>query len=100
MTNLELAVENPITVEKTSYFFSIVVNCREVKLCDFLGCAHGEMDKIYATMQELEKRTGEKFDLLISCGDYQVRDIRVTLGGPCHLKTFMNLQLQKIYISH
>uniref|UniRef100_A0A915PV11 Lariat debranching enzyme C-terminal domain-containing protein n=1 Tax=Setaria digitata TaxID=48799 RepID=A0A915PV11_9BILA len=35
------------------------------------GCSHGEMDKIYATMAEIERREGYKFDLLISCGDYE-----------------------------
>lgn len=36
------------------------------------GCAHGEMDKIYAVLAEIEKEKGYKFDLLICCGDYQV----------------------------
>uniref|UniRef100_A0A0R3RI90 DBR1 domain-containing protein n=1 Tax=Elaeophora elaphi TaxID=1147741 RepID=A0A0R3RI90_9BILA len=35
------------------------------------GCSHGEMDKIYATLAEIERREGYKFDLLISCGDYE-----------------------------
>lgn len=35
------------------------------------GCAHGEMDKIYAVLAEIEKEKGYKFDLLICCGDYQ-----------------------------
>ncbi|EJD76242.1 hypothetical protein LOAG_16772 [Loa loa] len=35
------------------------------------GCSHGEMDKIYATVAEIERREGYKFDLLISCGDYE-----------------------------
>lgn len=35
------------------------------------GCSHGEMDKIYATLAEIERTEGYKFDLLISCGDYQ-----------------------------
>ncbi|GLI69873.1 hypothetical protein VaNZ11_014590 [Volvox africanus] len=35
------------------------------------GCCHGELDKIYATLQLLEKREGKKIDLLICCGDFQ-----------------------------
>jgi lariat debranching enzyme len=35
------------------------------------GCAHGELDKIYAAMQHLEQVEGVKIDLLICCGDFQ-----------------------------
>ncbi|GFR48380.1 hypothetical protein Agub_g10272, partial [Astrephomene gubernaculifera] len=35
------------------------------------GCCHGELDKIYATLQHLEQREGKKIDLLICCGDFQ-----------------------------
>jgi len=35
------------------------------------GCGHGELDKIYETMQRLEQLDGRKFDLLICCGDFQ-----------------------------
>ncbi|KXZ49477.1 hypothetical protein GPECTOR_21g703 [Gonium pectorale] len=35
------------------------------------GCGHGELDKIYATLQHLEQREGKKIDLLICCGDFQ-----------------------------
>eukprot|EP00198_Chlamydomonas_reinhardtii_P005678 XP_001695014.1 RNA lariat debranching enzyme [Chlamydomonas reinhardtii] len=35
------------------------------------GCGHGELDKIYATLQLLEQREGKKIDLLICCGDFQ-----------------------------
>eukprot|EP00884_Botryococcus_braunii_P000315 jgi/Botrbrau1/10284/Bobra.0120s0006.1 len=36
------------------------------------GCCHGELDKIYSTLQLLEEREGKKIDLLICCGDFQV----------------------------
>jgi hypothetical protein len=36
------------------------------------GCGHGELDKIYETMQYLERTEGKKIDLLICCGDFQV----------------------------
>ncbi|XP_006816795.1 lariat debranching enzyme B-like [Saccoglossus kowalevskii] len=35
------------------------------------GCAHGELEKIYATIQVLEKKEGVKVDLLLCCGDFQ-----------------------------
>ncbi|KAL6260610.1 hypothetical protein P5V15_008130 [Pogonomyrmex californicus] len=35
------------------------------------GCAHGELDVIYETIQEIEKIDGRKIDLLICCGDFQ-----------------------------
>lgn len=39
------------------------------------GCCHGELDKIYETIQNLEKRDGIQVDLLLCCGDFQaVRD--------------------------
>ena len=39
------------------------------------GCCHGELDKIYETLQHLEKKEGTKVDLLLCCGDFQaVRD--------------------------
>lgn len=35
------------------------------------GCAHGELDKIYETISELEIQYELKVDLLIICGDFQ-----------------------------
>ncbi|GFN99776.1 lariat debranching enzyme-like [Plakobranchus ocellatus] len=35
------------------------------------GCCHGELDKIYDTVTELEKQRGFKIDILIICGDFQ-----------------------------
>ncbi|XP_075224834.1 uncharacterized protein LOC142326316 isoform X2 [Lycorma delicatula] len=35
------------------------------------GCAHGELDKIYGTLQDLEEKAQCKIDLLICCGDFQ-----------------------------
>ena len=35
------------------------------------GCAHGELEKIYTTIQESETRGGKKVDLLLCCGDFQ-----------------------------
>lgn len=35
------------------------------------GCAHGELEKIYDVVAELEKQQRIKVDLLICCGDFQ-----------------------------
>jgi len=35
------------------------------------GCAHGELDTIYETIQYIEKRDNKKIDLLLCCGDFQ-----------------------------
>ncbi|XP_054709931.1 uncharacterized protein LOC129219676 [Uloborus diversus] len=36
-----------------------------------VGCAHGELDKIYEALNHLETENGLKVDLLIICGDFQ-----------------------------
>ncbi|KHN80109.1 Lariat debranching enzyme [Toxocara canis] len=62
------------------------------------GCSHGEMDKIYASLAEIERIHGFKFDLLISCGDYQVRNY----GDLMHMhvnKKYRNLQTFYRYYS-
>jgi lariat debranching enzyme len=39
------------------------------------GCCHGELDGIYATIQDSERRTGTVVDLLLVCGDFEsIRD--------------------------
>lgn len=35
------------------------------------GCCHGELPKIYATIEQAERQSGVKVDLLICCGDFQ-----------------------------
>eukprot|EP00892_Ulva_mutabilis_P005651 jgi/Ulvmu1/3458/UM016_0078.1 len=35
------------------------------------GCSHGELDTIYATIEDIGKKTGRPIDLFISCGDFQ-----------------------------
>jgi lariat debranching enzyme len=35
------------------------------------GCAHGELDDIYASIAVLEKKEGIKIDLLLCAGDFQ-----------------------------
>ena len=38
------------------------------------GCSHGEMDRIYGMLTNMERSQGIKFDLLLCCGDFQVDD--------------------------
>ena len=35
------------------------------------GCCHGELDKIYETLEHLQKKEGFKVDMLLCCGDFQ-----------------------------
>ncbi|KAG8062419.1 hypothetical protein GUJ93_ZPchr0003g16446 [Zizania palustris] len=35
------------------------------------GCMHGELDKVYDTLRQLEEAEGVKIDLLLCCGDFQ-----------------------------
>ncbi|XP_021358109.1 lariat debranching enzyme-like [Mizuhopecten yessoensis] len=35
------------------------------------GCCHGELDKIYETIEFIEKKQNFKVDLLLICGDFQ-----------------------------
>jgi lariat debranching enzyme len=42
------------------------------------GCGHGDLDKIYDTMQLMEQREGIKIDLLICCGDFQVNNLSMS----------------------
>lgn len=35
------------------------------------GCCHGELDRIYARIEDHQKRSGQKIDLLVCCGDFQ-----------------------------
>lgn len=37
-----------------------------------VGCAHGELDKILATIEYAHQTHGSKIDLLLICGDFQV----------------------------
>lgn len=37
------------------------------------GCMHGDLDNVYSTILYLEKVENTKIDLLICCGDFQVR---------------------------
>ncbi|XP_069688037.1 lariat debranching enzyme [Periplaneta americana] len=54
------------------------------------GCAHGELDKIYDSIQHLEKKDGIKVDLLICCGDFQatrnLKDLRCMAVPPKYQK--------------
>lgn len=36
------------------------------------GCCHGELEKIYETLMEAQKKHEITIDLLICCGDFEV----------------------------
>lgn len=44
------------------------------------GCMHGDLDKVYKTIQYMEQIHTTKIDLLLCCGDFQVRSCLF----PCH----------------
>ena len=37
------------------------------------GCLHGELQKVYETIKEIEDKEHYKVDLLLCCGDIQVK---------------------------
>lgn len=36
-----------------------------------VGCTHGEIEKIYSTIELIEQQENIKVDLLLCCGDFQ-----------------------------
>ena len=44
---------------------------------------HGELDIVYDTLRRLEEAEGIKIDLLLCCGDFQVRAPRPHLWRFC-----------------
>lgn len=36
-----------------------------------VGCAHGELEKIYETVKLIEKKENYKVDVILCCGDFQ-----------------------------
>ena len=58
------------------------------------GCCHGDLDKIYSTLQHLESRQRNRIDLLICCGDFQVR------SGNLHSSSSQILWEHSIVIEH
>lgn len=49
------------------------------------GCAHGELQQIYNTINVIENRENIKVDLLICCGDFQAtrnKDDLLTMAVP------------------
>ena len=54
------------------------------------GCLHGELQKVYETIKEIEDKEHYKVDLLLCCGDFQVK-INIFF-----LLNFSNLQMTLI----
>ncbi|KAH8923210.1 hypothetical protein BT69DRAFT_177826 [Atractiella rhizophila] len=52
-----------------------------------VGCSHGELDNIYATLREARRNVGEAVDLLLCCGDFQaMRNYPDLEGMACPVK--------------
>jgi predicted phosphodiesterase len=51
------------------------------------GCCHGDLDKIYATLQAMEAKEGRSIDLLICCGDFQVAGVLPACRDVCRGRT-------------
>ena len=45
--------------------------CTNMKIA-IEGCLHGELQKVYETIKEIEDKEHYKVDLLLCCGDFQV----------------------------
>ena len=45
------------------------------------GCGHGDLDMIYETIADAERKSGDKVDLLLCCGDFQVRHRVLRVGS-------------------
>lgn len=56
----------PETVQTTV----ITTSSSEMKIA-IEGCAHGELEKIYDTIEYIQQQEQIKVDLLICCGDFQ-----------------------------
>ncbi|XP_006010577.1 lariat debranching enzyme isoform X2 [Latimeria chalumnae] len=59
------------------------------------GCCHGELDKIYETIQFLEKKENVKVDLLLCCGDFQA--VRNEADMKCMAVPSKYRQMQTFY---
>ena len=36
-----------------------------------VGCGHGELDRMYECIEQMQRTTGRSIDLLLCCGDFQ-----------------------------
>ena len=45
------------------------------------GCLHGELQKVYETIKEIEDKENYKVDLLLCCGDIQVKRKKYILSN-------------------
>ena len=66
------------------------------------GCCHGELDKIYSTIEHLENENNTKVDLLIICGDFQsVRNAKdlESMAVPEKYREMSGIERENKYIS-
>lgn len=55
------------------------------------GCAHGELEQIYDTIQYIETKENIKIDLLICCGDFQSTRNQADLNTMAVPKKFQDM---------
>ncbi len=41
-----------------------------VRVC-VAGCLHGELDKVYADIESMDREVGKKTQLVLCCGDFE-----------------------------
>ena len=67
------------------------------------GCCHGELDKIYATLEQIRVDHGTPVDLLLVCGDFECirdyRDLATVAVPPKYRKLVSILLIYYLYIS-
>ena len=57
--------------EKVNFSGNLQLTCLCSMKIAVEGCCHGELDKIYETIDYLQKKEGVKVELLLCCGDFQ-----------------------------
>ncbi|KAG6529895.1 hypothetical protein ZIOFF_012112 [Zingiber officinale] len=62
------------------------------------GCLHGELNKVYASIQHIEQVENTKIDLLFCCGDFQIQNR--TLGSMPAAELLSQLKPQYWFSSH
>lgn len=65
------------------------------------GCAHGELDTIYAAIENIQTKHKIKIELLICCGDFQaLRNTNDLQSMACSAKFRVMNSFYKSEISH
>lgn len=57
-----------------------------------VGCAHGEIERIYETLESIENENESKVDLLLCCGDFQTARNQNDLESMARSKDYHDMQ--------